>query len=62
MIKLKSGVQKNRLAAVQSSRRVKNKGLKFNRVFSKKSVSPFDEIEWESRTAEISDDSGKVIF
>jgi len=62
MIKLKSGVQKNRLAAVQSSRRVKNKGLKFNRVFSKKSVSPFDEIEWESRTAEITDDSGKVIF
>ena len=25
-------------------------------------VSPFDQIEWERRTAEITDDAGKVIF
>lgn len=62
MIKLKPGIQKNRLAAVKSSRRVKNKGLKFDRIFSSKTVSPFDELEWEQRTAEITDDAGKVIF
>ncbi|HYE30083.1 MAG TPA: vitamin B12-dependent ribonucleotide reductase, partial [Methylomirabilota bacterium] len=32
------------------------------RVFSKPNLSPFDEVEWEKRTAEITDDSGKVIF
>ncbi|MEQ1859716.1 MAG: vitamin B12-dependent ribonucleotide reductase [Chthoniobacteraceae bacterium] len=37
-------------------------GLKFNRVFSQKAIKPFDEIEWEFRTAEITDDSGKSIF
>jgi len=38
------------------------RGLKFARVFSQKAISPFDEIEWEQRTAEITDDSGKAIF
>ena len=38
------------------------KGLKFERVFSNSAIAPFDELEWESRTAEISDDSGKTIF
>ncbi|HON07291.1 MAG TPA: vitamin B12-dependent ribonucleotide reductase, partial [Verrucomicrobiota bacterium] len=36
--------------------------LKIERVFSKPGVSPFDEVEWELRTAEITDDRGKVIF
>src|SRR5438046_9732614 len=40
----------------------KNAGLRFERVFSNAAVAPFDEIEWERRTAEINDDSGKVIF
>ncbi len=31
-------------------------------VFSDPKVEPFDQIEWERRTAEITDDSGKVIF
>jgi ribonucleoside-diphosphate reductase alpha chain len=38
------------------------KSLKVDRVFSKAKVHPFDEIEWDKRTAEITDDSGKVIF
>jgi ribonucleoside-diphosphate reductase alpha chain len=38
------------------------KGLHFERVFSHPGVAPFDEIEWELRTAEINDDSGKAIF
>ena len=37
-------------------------GLKFSRCFSQKTIAPFDEIDWELRTAEITDDSGKVIF
>src|SRR5437879_8916230 len=42
--------------------RKKNGGLRFKRVFSNASVAPFDQIEWECRTAEITDDCGKVIF
>ncbi|MHA3772246.1 vitamin B12-dependent ribonucleotide reductase [Verrucomicrobiota bacterium sgz303538] len=37
-------------------------GLKFQRTFSNPAIAPFDECEWESRTAEITDDSGKAIF
>ena len=40
----------------------KNPGLHFERVFSEAAISPFDQIEWERRTAEITDDGGKVIF
>jgi ribonucleoside-diphosphate reductase alpha chain len=36
--------------------------LSIQRVFSDAKVQPFDQIEWERRTAEITDDSGKVIF
>src|SRR3989454_2509945 len=39
-----------------------NSSLRFERVFSDVSVAPRDQIEWERRTAEITDDSGKVIF
>jgi ribonucleoside-diphosphate reductase alpha chain len=38
------------------------KSLSIDRVFSDPNVKPFDQIEWEKRTAEITDDSGKVIF
>jgi len=37
-------------------------GLHFKRVFSDGKCAPFDEVEWERRTAEITDDSGKIIF
>jgi ribonucleoside-diphosphate reductase alpha chain len=40
----------------------KKTGLRFERVFSDGAVAPFDQVEWERRTAEITDDSGKVIF
>ena len=40
----------------------KKTGLRFKRVFSDNAVAPFDQVEWERRTAEITDDSGKVIF
>ena len=37
-------------------------GLQFRRFFTKLGVSPYDEIEWELRTAQISDVQGNVIF
>ena len=46
----------------QAAAKKKNSGLHFERVFSSPAVAPFDQIEWERRTAEIADDSGKVIF
>jgi len=36
--------------------------LAMERVFSDANVKPFDQIEWDRRTAEITDDTGKVIF
>ncbi len=38
------------------------KTLRVQRVFSDAKINPFDQIEWDCRTAEITDDSGKVIF
>jgi len=37
-------------------------GLGFRRLFSKPGVSPYDEVEWELRTAAITDTQGNVIF
>jgi ribonucleoside-diphosphate reductase alpha chain len=39
-----------------------SRSLRIERVFSDAKVKPFDQIEWERRTAEITDDTGKVIF
>src|SRR5436853_3524139 len=52
-----------------SSRRTRQPGVAstnqapgVQRIFSNPNVKPFDQIEWDERTAEITDDSGKVIF
>jgi ribonucleoside-diphosphate reductase alpha chain len=37
-------------------------GMLVPRVFSRAGASPFDDVEWERRTAEITDDAGRVIF
>ncbi|HEY2122623.1 MAG TPA: vitamin B12-dependent ribonucleotide reductase [Chthoniobacterales bacterium] len=65
MIKLKAGVRPRDFKARTRGTRAHSKkksGLKFERFFSEEGRSPFDEIEWERRVAEITDDSGKVIF
>ncbi|HYY30844.1 MAG TPA: vitamin B12-dependent ribonucleotide reductase, partial [Chthoniobacterales bacterium] len=64
MIKLKAGVRPSDLTSARGARArgSRKSGLKFERVFSQANRSPFDEIEWERRVAEITDDSGKVIF
>ena len=38
------------------------KSIKVRRFFSDPRVKPFDQLEWDKRTAEITDDNGKVIF
>src|SRR5260370_30985526 len=63
MTKMKSGVHSSDLKILgRKARRPKEKGLKIERIFSRKDISPLDEIEWERRTAEITDDGGKAIF
>jgi ribonucleoside-diphosphate reductase alpha chain len=70
MIQLKPGItpsslnrsKKSRARGKSRSAGKAKRGLQFERVFSDPAVSPFDQIEWERRTAEINDDGGKVIF
>jgi ribonucleoside-diphosphate reductase alpha chain len=69
MIQLKPGIPPASLGSPKPADRRKNRvekkknsGLHFERVFSEAAVAPFDQIEWERRTAEITDDSGKIIF
>jgi ribonucleoside-diphosphate reductase alpha chain len=38
------------------------KSVRVERVFSDPKIKPFDQVEWEWRVAEITDDAGKVIF
>ncbi len=38
------------------------RSLRLQRVFSNPKINPFDQVEWERRVAEITDDAGKVIF
>src|SRR5437899_4614688 len=47
---------------IRPARTAARKSLSIERVFSDAKVKPFDQIEWERRTAEITDDSGKTIF
>src|SRR6266568_1839231 len=55
-------------ATVSASRTAKTslpptkRSLDIERTFSDPNTDPFDQIEWERRTAEINDDAGKVIF
>ena len=37
-------------------------GLSFRRLFTKAGISPYDEVEWEKRTATIADSKGNIIF
>ena len=50
--------------AVQNSvaQKKKSPGLQFRRLFTKPGVSPYDEVEWDLRLAQITDAQGNVIF
>src|SRR5438445_6005481 len=46
----------------QSTQTKKAPGLKFPRYFTRHGISPYDEVEWELRTASITDAKGNSIF
>ena len=48
--------------SLMPKKRSRTRSLRLTRVFSDPKVNPFDQVEWERRTAEIADDSGKAIF
>jgi ribonucleoside-diphosphate reductase alpha chain len=45
-----------------SSNKKKAPGLTFRRLFTKPATSPYDDVEWELRTASITDSQGGIIF
>ncbi len=45
-----------------ASNKKKAPGLAFRRLFTKPGVSPYDDVEWEPRTASITDSQGGIIF
>ncbi len=49
-------------AAAEKTSAGVQKGLVFERYFTKGKVSPFDEVEWEKRTALIANEKGVTIF
>ena len=53
---------KSRRKPRSNSNRKAKKPSSIQRVFSDSKVKPFDQVEWDKRTAEITDDSGNVIF
>src|SRR5690242_3827753 len=48
--------------SVEKTNKKKAPGLTFRRYFTKPGVSPYDELEWEKRTAQITDAQGNTIF
>jgi len=49
-------------AVSASNNKKKAPGLSFRRLFTKAGISPYDEIEWDLRLAQITDAQGNIIF
>src|SRR5665811_2131185 len=49
-------------ASATSTPKKRAPGLTFKRFFTKAGVSPYDELEWELRLAQITDSHGGIIF
>ena len=60
MPEVREQVKRSEVAATPNQK--KAPGLAFRRLFTKPGVSPYDEIEWELRLAQITDAQGNVIF
>src|ERR1700741_5107067 len=58
----KTDADPSSVAAPPAAPKKKAPGLSFRRLFTKPGVSPYDEVEWELRTAQITDSHGGVIF
>ncbi len=50
------------IPAAQTTTKKKPSGLSFRRFFTKPGVSPYSEVEWDLRLAQITDAQGNVIF
>jgi ribonucleoside-diphosphate reductase alpha chain len=50
------------IAAAPTKERASKSGINLKRFFTKPGAHPFDEIEWELRTASIQNEKGQVIF
>src|SRR5256884_6243290 len=48
--------------STKESKKIRTTGLSFRRFFTKPGVSPYDEVEWELRLAQITDSKGGIIF
>src|SRR5262245_57948776 len=49
-------------AAPRTTGQASATGLEYERVFTKEGVDPFDEIEWEMRSAVIGSEKGEIVF
>src|SRR5260370_19464261 len=49
-------------SAAPTAPKQKATGLTIRRFFTKAGVSPYDEVEWEKRLAQITDSKGGIIF
>src|SRR6201993_5418725 len=58
----KTAAAPSSVAAPPAASKKKGPGLSFRRLFTKPGVSPYDEVEWDLRTAQITDSHGGVIF
>src|ERR1700741_135099 len=58
----KTDADPSSVAAPPAAPKKKAPGLSFRRLFTKPGVSPYDEVEWDLRTAQITDSHGGVIF
>jgi ribonucleoside-diphosphate reductase alpha chain len=58
----KTAAAPSAVAASPAAPKKKAPGLSFRRLFTKLGVSPYDEVEWDLRTAQITDSHGGVIF
>src|SRR5256885_16066756 len=61
MPEVREQINKTETAATTNNKK-RAPGLTFRRLFTKPGVSPYDEIEWELRLAQITDAQGSVIF
>src|SRR5215467_9329027 len=54
--------EETRISAYQTTSGQAAPGLKIQRYFTRAGVSPYSEVEWELRTASITDAKGNTIF
>src|SRR5277367_2095543 len=59
---MKDQVKTQTTPGTAANKRSKAQGLTFRRLFTKPGVSPYNEVEWELRLAQITDSQGGMIF